>query len=192
MTLQPFALITVLLAALAVGLASDARADDDLPPDPHIRTTDSRLRALLDDAIAASPTVRALVTRIAVSDVVVYLACEQDPHVRMSGRLNFVPSAGGLRYVIVRLKKRAARRAAIATLAHELQHAVEIADNPSIVDDMSMAREYERIGYRSHSAHGQAFDTKAAVEVGRRVREELERTEESDRSSPVIVARSAS
>jgi predicted ATPase len=81
-------------------------------------------------------------------------------------------AAGGLRYVVIRLQPK--RRAAeIAMLAHELQHAVEIADTPSIVDEASLAREYARIGYRSRSAHGLAFDTKAAVEIGRRVAEEL-------------------
>ena len=33
-------------------------------------------------------------------------------------------------------------------MAHELQHAVEIADTPAIVDGASLAREYQRIGYR--------------------------------------------
>ena len=47
------------------------------------------------------------------------------------------------------------------------------ADNPAIVDGISLAREYERIGYRSPSPHGRAFDTRAAVETGRLVAEEL-------------------
>ena len=185
---QPFAVFPLLVVALALGLTTTARADDNLPPFPHIRTTEPRLRALIDEATAASPTVRALVSRITASDVVVYLACEHDPQMRMTGRLNFLTTAGGLRYVIIRLRPRPSRAAEIATLAHELQHATEIADNLSIVDDASMAREYERIGYRSHSPHGLAFDTKAAVDAGRRVKEEL-----GTRSSPAaIFARSAS
>ncbi len=131
------------------------------------------MRALIDDAVASSPTVRALVARITASDVVVFVACERSPAVKASGRLNFMASAGGLRYLVVRLKP-ARRSAAIAMLAHELQHAAEIADTPAIVDDESLGREYERIGYRSHASHGGvAFDTKAAVDTGRRVAEEL-------------------
>ena len=35
----------------------------------------------------------------------------------------------------------------IAMMAHELQHAVEIAETPAIVDGESLVREYKRIGY---------------------------------------------
>ncbi len=45
---------------------------------------------------------------------------------------------------------------------------------PAIVDEASLARAYERIGYRTRSIHGGiAFDTSAAVEAGRRVLEEV-------------------
>jgi hypothetical protein len=142
-------------------------------PFPHLRGQDSHMRALIEDGIASSATVRALVARITASDVVVFVACERNPAVKGSGRLNFMVSAGGVRYLVIRLKL-AQRSAAIAMLAHELQHAAEIADTPSIVDDESLGREYARIGYRSHASHGGlAFDTKAAVETGRRVAEEL-------------------
>jgi hypothetical protein len=172
----------LLLAVFAIGppMVAHASDNDEVAPDkarptfffPHIRTSDPQMRALIDDATETSAIVRALVARITASDVVVYIACESDPGVRAPGRLNFMAAAGGLRYVVIRLQPK--RRAAeIAMLAHELQHAVEIADTPSIVDEASLAREYARIGYRSRSAHGLAFDTKAAVEIGRRVAEEL-------------------
>lgn len=185
MALHPSVPLLALVALLALGPAIDAHAGDPVPSFPHIRAADPHLRALITEATAVSPTVRALVERITASNVIVYVACEVDPHVRLPGRLNFVTAAGGLRYVVIRLKLRQ-RNKAIALLAHELQHAAEIADNPSIVDEASLAREYERIGYRSHSAHGVAFDTKAAVETGRRVAAELE---SSQRSSLLASAR---
>lgn len=87
--------------------------------------------------------------------------------------MNFISTAGGFRYVLIRLKPRR-RAAAIAILAHELQHAAEIAEMPAIVDEASLAREYARIGYPSHTAPGGlSFDTKAAVDTGRRVEEEV-------------------
>jgi hypothetical protein len=162
----------VLLAVIAIGTAIDARASSTEPPFPHIRTAEPRLRALIDDAVTASATVRALVDRITASDVVVFVTCEPTPHTRIGGRLNFMTTAGGFRYVVIRLKTMH-RVAAIAMLAHELQHAAEVADTPAIVDEASLAREYARIGYRRHALHGLAFDTKAAVEVGRRVVDEL-------------------
>lgn len=179
--------LLVLVAALALELASEALAADPtrtIPDVPHIRTADPHVRALIDDAIAASPTARALVARLGRSDVVVYVACERDPLVRMHGRMNFVSAAGGLRYVLIRLKPRASRAAAIATLAHELRHAVEVADSPTIVDDVSLERAYERMGYRTPSPHGRAFETQAAVAVSRLVQEELE-----TRRSLIVAAR---
>lgn len=165
--------VLLLVVTIAIGSTSDARAGEHDLPIPHIRTSDPHLRALIDQATVTSATVRALIDRITASDVIVFVTREPDPSVRADGRLNFMAAAGGFRYVIVRLKPMR-RAAAIAMLAHELQHAAEIADAPSVVDEAALAREYERIGYRSHAAHGrEAFDTKAAVETGRRVVEEL-------------------
>ena len=166
-----FARMLVLVIAFTIGSAIDGRAGDPDTSFPHIRSTDARLRALIDDALATSATVRALAERITASDVVVFVSCDNDPSVRGPGRLNFMSAAGGLRYVMVRLKPKR-RDLAIAMLGHELQHAVEIAETPSIVDEDSLAREYARMGYRSHSV-GLAFDTKAAVETGERVQEEV-------------------
>ena len=176
----------VLVVMTAIAVAIDARASDPdegapdkarpTPVFPHIRVADPQLQALIDDATETSATVRGLLTRIAASDVVVFVACENDLSVRASGRLNFMTAAGGVRYVVIRLKP-ARRNAAIAMLAHELQHAAEIAAAPSIVDDASLTREYERIGYRSRSGHGGlAFETQAAADTGRRVMEELMET----------------
>ena len=180
---RPFLFLPLLTAAIVITAAIPVRASDPdaeaFPnvPFQHVRAEDSQMRALIEDAIASSPTVRALVTRITASDVVVFVTCERDPAVKASGRLNFMTLAGGVRYLVIRLKPKR-RAAAIAMLAHELQHATEIADSPAIVDERSLAREYERIGYRSHASHGGlAFDTKAAVDVGRRVAEELTASE---------------
>ena len=171
----PRSLLLVLVVMMAITAAIDARASDtDSPiPFPHIRGTDPQLRGLIDDAVETSATVRELLKRIEASDVVVFVACEPDVSVRVSGRLNFVAAAGGFRYVVIRLKP-TRRSAAIAMLAHELQHAAEIAAAPSIVDEASMTRAYERIGYKSWSVHGGlAFETQAAVDTGRRVVGEL-------------------
>ena len=162
----------LLMLALTFGSAVDGHASDAAASSPRLRASDLQMRLLIDEAISKSATVRALVEHLAASDVIVYVACEFDPSVRTAGRLNFMTAAGGVRYVVIRLKLRR-RHAAIAMLAHELQHAAEIAGTPSIVDAESLAREYARMGYRSYGSHGFAFDTQAAVDVGRRVADEL-------------------
>ena len=171
---RPFPLLLVMVAIVAISQSILVHASGEDEPFPHIRPTDGRLRTLLNDAARSSPTVRALIERISVSDVVVYLACERDPAVRAPARLNFVVAAGGVRYVLVRMKLRQPRYAAIALLAHELQHAAEIADRKTIVDEESLGHEYERMGgRRGYAGRSITFDTKSAVEIGDLVLEEL-------------------
>jgi hypothetical protein len=173
---QSRSLLLVLVVMTSIAAAIDARASDTNLPFPHVRATDPELQALIDDATETSATVRRLLEQIAASDLIVFVGCEPDLSVRVSGRLNFMASAGGFRYVVIHLKPKR-RTAAIAMLAHELRHAAEIAAAPSIVDEASLTREYERIGYRSRSTNGGlAFETQAAVETGRRVVEELAAT----------------
>jgi hypothetical protein len=133
------------------------------------------VRRLIDESVFVSPTLRALVERIEQSDVVVYVMCERYAPTRVAGRLTFVSAVGGLRYVVVRLMRLESRAQQIALLAHELQHAAEIADTPAIVDGESLAREYQRFGHVSawSTSPGLAFDTSAAIEMGQRVLDEM-------------------
>ena len=146
----------------------------------HIRTTDDRLRRLLDVGMRSSQTFRALVHRLLESDVVVYLWCNGTKAAGVDGRLTFLSAAGGLRYVVVQLARLQPRERQIAIIAHELRHAVEIADAPHVIDAASLGREYGRIGYVSGVALSkhQTFDTNAAVEAGVAVLRELSASEE--------------
>ena len=163
-------LLCFLLATPLLSLAAEPITD--APRRPPIRSTDRRLRALLDEGLRRSPTLRALVARLHASDVVVYVQC--DGPSGPDGRLTFLSKAGGSRYVVVRMA-RFSRTQQIAMMAHELQHAVEIADTPAIVDGTSLVREYKRIGYENPWSQlpGVSFDTRAAVRVGKQVLKEL-------------------
>ena len=169
-----FLLATV---AAATTPAADDVADDVLP---RLRTTDRRIRALLDDGVARSPSLRALVARLAGRDVVVYLRCGTLP-AGLDGQLTFVSAAGGFRYVVVRLAFALPPQRTIATLGHELQHAVEIADHPDIVDQASLARAYARIGFRPRTGRAvTAFDTQAAIAAGVQIGREIKRSAAAD------------
>jgi hypothetical protein len=144
----------------------------DHNPRRHIRSTDRRLIRLVHDGVRTSETFRKLVDRIRHSDVVVYLECGGGG--ATGGRLTFVSSVGGVRYLHVRVARLATADAQIALIGHELQHAVEVADAPDIVDAVSLAREYRRIGFASpRDSPGLSFDSDAAVETGYRVLREL-------------------
>jgi hypothetical protein len=163
-------LLCLLIATPSLSMAAEPIAEN--PRRPPIRSTDRRLRALLDEGLRTSPTLRALVARLYASDVVVYLQC--DGPAGPDGRLTFLSSVGGYRYLVVRVS-RLARMQQIAMMAHELQHAVEIAETPAIVDGASLVREYRRIGYENPWSQlpGVSFDTKAAVRAGEQVLREL-------------------
>jgi hypothetical protein len=141
----------------------------------HIRTTDDRLRRLLDQGRRTSPTFRALVQRLLDSDVVVYLWCDATRERVTDGRLTLVSAAGGLRYVVVRLVPLTSPERQIAIMAHELRHAVEIADAPDVVDDASLHRAYRRIGFVSREPYARnlSYDSDAAIAAGVMVLREL-------------------
>jgi hypothetical protein len=176
MTRPTAALFVLVLSMAAVPAAGSPRAttaQDGVRF--HVRTTDPHLRRLLQDGLETSPTFRALVDRLIGSDVIVYLECDNFPSSGVDGRLSFATSAGGYRYVLIRMRQTRSRQQQVALLAHELRHAVEVVDTPAIVDAGSMAREYGRMGYLTRWAQLPiaAFDTAAAVQAGYEVLREL-------------------
>jgi hypothetical protein len=161
---------------LGLIVGASAAGAEPRPHIPRIRTPDPRIRSLIEEGLRTSPTFRALADRIEQSDVVVYVHCEASPS-RVGGRLTFVSAAGGFRYVVVRMGWLPSSRQQIAMLGHELQHAVEIADTPAIVDAASLAHAYRRMaGAKEVTRAGAvttAFDTDAANAAGSRVLREL-------------------
>jgi hypothetical protein len=165
-------LLLILLATPSFAMAADSITDSPRRP---IRTTDQRLRTLLEEGMRTSPTLRAIVERLQASDVIVYLRCDGVTEDATAGRLTFVSAAGGRRYIVVRMTHLVSPERQIALIAHELRHAVEIADAPGIVDGPSLVREYKRIGYVNLASRlpGVAFDTHAAVQAGTQVLREM-------------------
>ena len=171
--------VTVVIAALVFAAAQLALAES-LASYPEtrtlpVRTTSSRLAGLIRDGVRFSPTFQTLADRLCRSDLIVYVDVEHFPPHGLEGRLTFVGSAPGARYVRIRVASVPDAARQIAIIGHELQHAVEIADHPAIVDEQSLGREYARIGYSGNAfvPHTQTFDTEAAIKAGKRVLQEL-------------------
>jgi len=166
----------VFLCSLALLLSPQPSPAESIPePDkPRIRITDSWIRRLFAVGLTSSPTFRSLVARLDQADVVVYLQSDVRGAPGLAGRLTFLSVVAGTRYVVIRLTPLRSAVQQLGMMGHELQHAVEIAEQPAIVDPESMYREYLRIGYlNGFSGPGVAVDTKAAMEVGGRVSDEL-------------------
>ena len=161
-------------AALVIGVSGGGRlltAEAILEsPTRHVRTTDRTIRPLLRQGFEQSPTFAALMRRLAVSDVLVYI--EEVPRLSgaLDGRMVIQPPAHGFRYLRIQIVRRGCTADTIALLGHELRHAVEVAESLEVTDAQSMAAFYQRIG----TAYGNdMFDTLEAREIGRRVRREL-------------------
>ena len=108
---------------------------------------------------------------IGKSDLVVYIEATRTLPAGLDGRLTFLTSAGGVRYLHVQVTAGLSTDALIAVAGHELQHAVEVADHPEVRDPASLATLYERIGIRGILKN--RYDTAAAQSAGKRVRAEL-------------------
>jgi hypothetical protein len=140
----------------------------------HVRTPDARIRAAITDGVERSPLFRDLVAQLDASDVIVYVQVDRAMPPRLQGRLGLLSVAGGRRYVIVRIACFLTGTQQIAILGHELQHAVEIANAESVVDEASLAAEYKRIGFGSGAVlAGTGYDSRAAIDAGVRVWREL-------------------
>jgi hypothetical protein len=160
-----------ILACLAI-VARTATAEPPPREWTHVRPLTDTAASLLAAATRGSSIVRGLVADIEQTDVVVYLT---DSMTGSEGEaptyLAFVCSAGGTRYLVVRIDSAIAltsRR--IALLAHELRHALEVAGAPAVVDSVSMGQLYRRIGWQCGQGR---FETAAAVATGLRVKNQL-------------------
>ena len=147
-----------------------------LVPDPEarapkaasdLRSIDATAARLITEGIDRSPTFAALVDRLERSDVIAYVETESCRDKPWAGRLRFVTAAGGRRFLRIGVCAELRRTIQIAMLAHELQHAVEIAGSDAYEVEAVRAL-YERIGVPRGRIDGVvSFDTAAAVSVGR-------------------------
>src|SRR5207247_4623616 len=159
-------------------VAAWARAE--IPPDaasPHLRPETAEGRALVAELFERSPTARALLDELNRSDLIVYVRFRMFRSSRLGGRVGLLAAAGPTRFLIVELACGRVRATQLATLAHELQHVVEIAREPSIVDAASLAVHYAKIGEIVQDLPDHVgFETDAARLVGIRVLRELSAT----------------
>jgi hypothetical protein len=138
----------------------------------NVRPQDERLTQLLRAGAARSATLRSLVDRIEASRVIVYVAVNPLMKPNLSGMLTWMTQAGGYRYLRASISKDLNTDQMIATIAHELQHAVEVIEDETVHDENSLVALYRRIGHQRGHASSR-WDTDAAQRTGFVVRKEL-------------------
>jgi len=168
---RPLPCITV---CFLLTLADPARAQSPSTPLHHVRPESSLAHSLVAEATARSTTIHTLVDRLEHSDVIVYIRHAALRDSTLDGRVRFVTSAGGWRYLVIELACLRVPYSQIETLGHELQHAVEIAEAPSVVDTKTLAQHYRQIGKQIAGRwNSEVFETRRAVDTAARVRREL-------------------
>lgn len=162
-------LLAILVAVLLV-TSSAVHANTALVS--RVRAVDTVADRLVQEANARSPTFRQLVAALQRSDVIVYIAESDTLRGDVQGALRFMGSgAGDERYLRIEVRLEdlgsvLSLRRAIATLAHELMHALEIADATHVVDHATFVNFYKAT---ADQLRDDVFDTRAAVEMGERV-----------------------
>lgn len=163
------------LPALALGLthlAAPATIDRTGAGEAtlRLRAATPSVQRLIDDAARLSPSVRGLIDRLDCTDVFVYVQLTGSPQVK-TGSTTFVATTPHGRYLRIQISAGLPSWARIHLLGHELQHAVEIADDPAVTSEAALRNLYGRIG---HTTNGpDRFETTAALEIEAVVRGEL-------------------
>lgn len=136
----------------------------------QVRSTDAVIRALIAEAASLSRTFRRLVETIEGTDGIVYVESGACGHgVRACLTMTVTP-AGNYRILRILLDMRQKPRELMGSIGHELRHAIEVLENRALVDTATVYLFYAQ-GSRSD---GQPFETRAAIDAGFAVRNEIE------------------
>jgi hypothetical protein len=164
----------VALALLGTLLGSAPAAAAARSPFSHLRPQSPRIEKWLAAAERSSPTVRALVDRIERSDVIVYLDIRHDLRPHVAAGLTWMAATDSARFVRASLRPDLNLPDAVSMIAHELQHAVELVEQPAVRSYAAMIAFYQRSGRLSGDT-GKQWDTDAAVAAGTIARIEVTR-----------------
>lgn len=137
----------------------------------RVRPVDRRISQAIAEGLRRSATFARLVLALNRSDVIVYVETAPGMPSTLAGRMMMAAGRSQQRYLRIQITGAVRGNELIALLGHELQHALEVADSPTVRDERSLSALYETIGQRGLAPH--RFDTLAAQNAGRQVRMEL-------------------
>lgn len=145
----------------------------EAPAFTRVRSDEPGIAQLLTDGQRRSPTLKRLIQTIDASDLLVYVLRWVSSST-VGGSVEVMGAANGQRVVFILINSTLSSVHATAMIAHELQHAVEIANAPEVVDHASLVRHYERIGTPiGFGRRSRSYETDAARAVGNAVLVEL-------------------
>jgi len=134
---------------------------------------------LLIDGCRRSPTLQRLADAIGRTDGVVYITIGKCPLRTLRGcLLHAIADTGNARYLWIRLSANKDSLVMVGTLAHELQHALEVLARTTVRsqrDLLDFYKSFESRAYGAATAVGpyRTYETDAALAVAAVVRAEL-------------------
>jgi hypothetical protein len=156
-------------AVLATMIAAGGVNADAQQSPSAVRPEDAIVRQLIARGLERSATFRDLVARLEAADVVTYVRFSPCPS-RVPACLLWASSSPGVRRVVIKLDRFGGSEDTLTSLlAHELQHAWEVASSPRVRDLASFQQIFEQRGKRG--SYG--FETREAREIGRKVLVEI-------------------
>ena len=164
-----YTVVAAQLSVMTFGVEADA--PKSVEGGPRVRSSTPRIAALLTEASSRSETFRELVSRIELTDGIVYVEPGTCKHgVRACLSLS-ITAAGSFRILRVLINLATDVLELMATIGHELQHALEILAEPKVRTAQQAYLFYAREAATSMDV----FETRAAIQAGYDVRDEIGR-----------------
>ena len=158
-------MFTLTILALAI-TAQDSSAR-------HVRSIEPRIVALIEAGIAGSATFRRWIETLNESDVIVYITLKRTRPALGGYLAHNIVARGHYRYLSISVEAAGSRRRLVSLLAHELQHAVEVAHEPGARDSESLERLFSGLAIKFGCDVTSCFETQAAKDVEHIVNEEF-------------------
>jgi hypothetical protein len=143
---------------------------------PRVRSADPKILTLIDAGRSHSATFRSLIAMLNESDVIVYIEPKLTRQALSGYLAHRVFAQGRYRYLRIAIETAGSERRLVSLLAHELQHAVEVARAPEARDSESVERLFRRLAVNFGCGWTNCFETKAARDVERLVEKEFARS----------------
>jgi hypothetical protein len=169
--LQYLAIRATLVASIACALVHPAAAAGGDPPIVRVRSTDASLASLIDRAARQSATFQRLIATIERSNGIVQVEAGMCRHGVRACLKMWMETAGATRYLRVVIDRRKDDRDedVMASMGHELQHAVEGLSESGVTNGRLLFNFFARFA----PTEGDRFETTAAIDAGDAVRNEL-------------------
>jgi hypothetical protein len=157
---------------LAIGPATPSRDRPKIveTTDYHVRASNPLVRAWIRNGASESPTLKSLLAELTASDIIVHIELVDRIRDGANGQLYFVTATPTARFLRIEITWVGGRAEMIALIAHELQHAAEVAGASRVRDSVSLSSFYLGMlpGNRTQTGHYDSLAARATEDIVRR------------------------